>query len=217
MVAITVILAAVIGAFVLEIGDQQEIAPKTSFDANENTGVFHYEHDNPMNMTYMEISHAGGDVLDVGQSEIKAEGNGSVWGNVGPGEYGPPAGSPVPNFLPTLGTNEPAEFSSGEEWMFWSYGGEPYWNSPYIDESKKKWWWPSDEVVAREHPCNNGWLMRPYEVPDPNQPRLNDGWCTSGHRFGNALRNGDTVTVVWEASSGGKTQTLYKYTIQNIR
>jgi flagellin-like protein len=35
MVAITVILAAVIGAFVLEIGNQQETAPSTSFDSEQ--------------------------------------------------------------------------------------------------------------------------------------------------------------------------------------
>ncbi|WP_439027190.1 type IV pilin [Haloarchaeobius sp. DT45] len=51
MVAITVILAAVIGAFVLNIGGSQEKAPQASFDwQNDSSGV--------------DIVHDGGDDIE---------------------------------------------------------------------------------------------------------------------------------------------------------
>jgi hypothetical protein len=42
--------------------------------------------------------------------------------------------------------------------------------------------------------------------------------CQMGSRnncFADDLQTGDNVRIVWEASSGGKTQTLFKYTVQN--
>jgi flagellin-like protein len=109
MVAITVILAAVIGAFVLEIGDQQETAPNTSFNSGqqplfvetENSGV-------DQNLTEVEIAHAGGNTIEVTQTEIVVAGNSSVWGldeqNV---KFANARETtlPQPNFLTTLGTN----------------------------------------------------------------------------------------------------------------
>ncbi|WP_227132312.1 type IV pilin [Halorubellus salinus] len=56
MVAITVILAAVIGAFVLGIGGSQEQAPQASFTFADNSGI--------------EVTHQGGDSIDVGQIKI---------------------------------------------------------------------------------------------------------------------------------------------------
>ena len=51
MVAITVILAAVIGAFVLDLGGSQEKAPQASFSYEFNGGDF-------------SVSHDGGDDID---------------------------------------------------------------------------------------------------------------------------------------------------------
>jgi len=54
MVAITVILAAVIGSFVLGIGGQQEAAPQASITITENTTSSHTDGS-------VDISHRGGD------------------------------------------------------------------------------------------------------------------------------------------------------------
>ena len=63
MVAITVILAAVIGAFVLGLGDQvSNNAPQASFE---------YEFTNSSNMT---ITHSGGDSIDAGTIEVNVGG-----------------------------------------------------------------------------------------------------------------------------------------------
>ena len=53
MVAITVILAAVIGAFVIGIGDDQETVPQASWD-------WDYEGDGGQ----LEVTHNGGDTID---------------------------------------------------------------------------------------------------------------------------------------------------------
>jgi flagellin-like protein len=213
MVAITVILAAVIGAFVLEIGDQQETAPKTSLDSEQKR--LHYNFDNNKgdrhnaNFTTVFITHAGGNTLDVDQSEIAVNGNATVWGSRGhDGQLDIPGGQPQPNFFPTLGTNEKTEFSSGERWSFFTYGGE------HITVDDPSNWAPSDENAARFHPCSGGWVLRIIGSADPPFTRWFDGRCAPRNRFGNPLQSGDNVNVVWEASSGGKTQTLFKYTVQ---
>lgn len=63
MVAITVILAAVIGTFVLGLGDSLEQAPQAQLDADSN------------NNDSINISHSGGDALAVDDIEINVEGD----------------------------------------------------------------------------------------------------------------------------------------------
>ncbi len=84
MVAITVILAAVIGAFVLDIGNQQEQTPQASLSLSSDAS------DN------LTISHDSGDELNTDNLYITEEGDqvvggqdGSDWdesGSLGPGE-----------------------------------------------------------------------------------------------------------------------------------
>ena len=64
MVAITVILAAVIGTFVLGLGDQVESAPQASinFDLSETDDK-------------IDIIHRGGDNIDLDNLEFQVDGN----------------------------------------------------------------------------------------------------------------------------------------------
>jgi flagellin-like protein len=62
MVAITVILAAVIGTFVLGLGDSVESAPQASFDFSVDSS------DN------VEITHRGGDNINPNNVEIRVNG-----------------------------------------------------------------------------------------------------------------------------------------------
>jgi hypothetical protein len=214
MVAITVILAAVIGAFVLEIGDQQETAPSTSFDTeqldNKYFSIWSGACSNPRdaNLTQVYIDHAGGDVLDITQSDIKVEGNGSVWGfeREDPDDGSPDWAKPQPDVRRTLGTNEPQEFSSGQRWNVIAYNNMA----------------PSDEYVV-DNPGHDKWpeyrlSYTPDCGSDDDDPAVkvtwndpNTGWTG---RQANILRPDDSVNVVWTASSGGKTQTLFKYSVQ---
>jgi len=61
MVAITVILAAVIGTFVLGLGDSLEQAPQAQLDAESNTDGD------------LLISHNGGDAIAAGEIRITVE------------------------------------------------------------------------------------------------------------------------------------------------
>jgi len=85
MVAITVILAAVIGTFVLGLGDQvQQNAPQTSFtfDYNEgttNTGCTNGYLDNgPTPQGELSVTHDGGDEINENRLSFKDDSGNSI-------------------------------------------------------------------------------------------------------------------------------------------
>jgi flagellin-like protein len=59
MVAITVILAAVIGAFVLDIGGSQESAPQVQWEWADNTSA-----DGSTSAGELQVKHGGGDTVN---------------------------------------------------------------------------------------------------------------------------------------------------------
>jgi FlaG/FlaF family flagellin (archaellin) len=212
MVAITVILAAVIGAFVLEIGDQQETAPSTSFDSDQAEKYYANADSSwgpgikDRNETEVEITHAGGDVLEISQVEIKVNGNASVSDMTEGGTQEAHGGTkapmapPQPNVLRTFGTNEPVGFTSGQTWGVTFYDGlNPQNMQP-----------PIKNVVAflgDDKTTDNDGEPVNHVVVGPTGP-------VQTYDQTSMLEQGDNVNVVWEASSGGKTQTLFKYTVQ---
>jgi FlaG/FlaF family flagellin (archaellin) len=212
MVAITVILAAVIGAFVLEIGDQQETAPNTSFDSEERS-IYVWGDNFGLNLSEVELAHAGGDVLSVSQTDIVVAGNDSAWGFMDKGDRAngdTSLMSPQPNVYRTAGTNEKATFQSGQTWKV-SIRGDPESGgagAPLSDEA----------VVSRCNTMpirmyfgnrNNAKLFSLYDCD--NDP-VNFGWLGRNPQV--ALKQGEPVNIVWTAESGGKTQTLFKYQTQ---
>ena len=65
MVAITVILAAVIGTFVLGLGDSVESAPQASFN---------FDYDDTSGSEQVTIRHRGGDNIDTSKLEVRVNG-----------------------------------------------------------------------------------------------------------------------------------------------
>ena len=65
MVAITVILAAVIGTFVLGLGDSLKPAPQAQLDAELQSGT-------------IVINHNGGDTLNLADIGVTTDGDGAV-------------------------------------------------------------------------------------------------------------------------------------------
>jgi flagellin-like protein len=74
MVAITVILAAVIGTFVLGLGDSVESAPQASFN---------FDYDDSVSNEEVTIRHRGGDNIDTANIEIRVNGNAIGTGDPG--------------------------------------------------------------------------------------------------------------------------------------
>jgi flagellin-like protein len=213
MVAITVILAAVIGAFVLEIGDQQETAPNTSFDSEQYVSN-HKDFAHPSqggstassqaNLTTVEITHAGGDTLDIQSNEIKLNGNASTWGaNNRSGREA----LPQPDLRAALGTNDPVSFTSGQSWN--AIGAEGL-NREYVNSNAKYRFEfdTNDNSVYLTSIGGTGHSNSNYD----GESTWNDNTADFGELT--TLSTGDNVNVVWTASSGGKTQAIFKYTVQ---
>jgi flagellin-like protein len=199
MVAITVILAAVIGAFVLEIGDQQETAPSTSFDSEQAT-VFYAGGTScsgrcKANLTTVYITHAGGDVLDISQASTKVESNESVFGLEEARANSWDLGEPVPDVRQALGTNDAVTFTSGDEWNIYGYKGV---NHDHVENTNLLINYPDKIGDSRHEPT----IQQDYTP-----------WMNTDRPL-TILETGDDMQVVWRASSGGKTQTLFKYTVQ---
>jgi hypothetical protein len=215
MVAITVILAAVIGAFVLEIGDQQETAPSTSFDTSQEI-VFRDTGPGgrgDRNLTTVNIAHAGGDTLDVSQNQILVEGTNSTWEFI---EDGKVKAFPVPNVWETRGSNDPVEFASGETWTVQAYRDENGPNTPMKYAHQVEHTDGNNGVVAYFISCGSGCGSTAGMGGADGDSIHITPWRNSDNALHDVkpLQTGDDTRVVWTASSGGKTQTLFKYTVQ---
>jgi flagellin-like protein len=76
MVAITVILAAVIGTFVLGLGDQvQTTSPQASIEASQNTVTYEDSGGATYGAKTVTLSHSGGDSITKSQVEVTVNGN----------------------------------------------------------------------------------------------------------------------------------------------
>ncbi len=74
MVAITVILAAVIGAFVLDIGGSQQQVPQASWDFSQDTVPYEDADGDKAEFKHVELSHQGGDTISASNLEVTVEG-----------------------------------------------------------------------------------------------------------------------------------------------
>jgi flagellin-like protein len=223
MVAITVILAAVIGAFVLEIGDQQETAPSTSFDSEEETQVI--PRFDGLNFTAVTINHAGGDVLDRQSLTMKVDGNESTYDwHTNPNFADPPktvlvpsaarltgeSGVLVTKFDTGQGYPYGEEFASGESMTIKSYGGVSYtslYGCLYDNKGSRRM-----TIVETGRATDFG--KTGYDSRFPNSATCSDEDSNYNWNKMDLLNQEDQITLVWEASSGGKTQTLFKYSVQ---
>ncbi|MFC7114288.1 type IV pilin [Natronoarchaeum sp. GCM10025703] len=75
MVAITVILAAVIGAFVIGIGDDQQQVPQASWDFDQSTENFTDAAPHSSNLTVVDISHQTGTTIDESNIDVTVNGD----------------------------------------------------------------------------------------------------------------------------------------------
>jgi flagellin-like protein len=230
MVAITVILAAVIGAFVLEIGDQQETAPSTSFDIEEQQMLWSAGYDkytwggcsggSCWNVTTVTFSHAGGETLDYRNARISINGNKSVYTlehEKGTDDSFAPV-IPQPDVRKYLGSNQPVEFRSGQSWeagmscqTICKENG-PNHGVYHVDERGTSVPGPHENMPWNE-------VQTLYLAGDEDYGQFAFGIQRASDYYKWALvdpiHQGDDVSIVWRASSGGKTQELTRYTTQS--
>jgi hypothetical protein len=211
MVAITVILAAVIGAFVLEIGDQQETAPNTSFTSDERvsfqTGYQCRGLDRTYNVTEVFIAHNGGDNMDVTQFDVSVNGNTSVWGIEEQDSYGScdrDEAQPAPDVRPTLGSNEQVEFKSGKTLPVVAFEG-------WSDDAVKQTIYGFIPFHYHSFPCGSS------RTPHETEPHLDieENFDNSREEPAKILDQGDSVDIVWQSASGGKSQKMFSYSVQH--
>jgi flagellin-like protein len=214
MVAITVILAAVIGAFVLEIGDQQETAPNTSFSSEEYHHFFlgcETGSGCKKNRTVAEFQHVGGDKIDMLQLEVLHNGNTSynVYDNKGSMTGGNGAGTPeLRGAKPYCGyrilePTSPCELQSGMTLRSVVSGVNKEYvigntNNNFKNRVNVPSWYGDEDRDLRIANRKTG---KTWDFDDAEGEKHH-------------LKAGDEVTLVWTASSGGKTQKLFKRTIQ---
>jgi hypothetical protein len=139
-------------------------------------------------------------VLDITQTDISVEGNTSVWGteSISNRHYM----APQPDVRATMGTNKPTEFTSGQSWAVLVRG------APEKDTPS---WAPANYVWADENVENKDYDA---EFFNQNEFMRVKRQPSNTRAFAWFIQQDDTVNVVWTASSGGKTQTLFKYTVQ---
>lgn len=111
MVAITVILAAVIGTFVLGLGDSLNQAPQATLDASDASDEAPVESGSSDNL--LEISHNGGDALADGDYRVTITPPGGSSLDIHNGsDANPTVNVPGENGNVSL-VNDPGEFSVG--------------------------------------------------------------------------------------------------------
>jgi flagellin-like protein len=216
MVAITVILAAVIGTFVLEIGDQQETAPTASFSSDQE--VRYYEDPTgDTNLTTFLVTHTGGDTLDITHLNIKVDGNSSVWGPTGhTGPYNSDLYRPQPDHFEAATTNVPVTIESGDQWTINAYMG---WPDERIEDQDIKgpyrgYYFEDDPSNPPLTACGSDGQRGAFENPSVN---LGADFIASAAAYDTCtdrLGAGEELRAVWRSASGGKTQTLTKHRVE---
>lgn len=237
MVAIAVILAAVIGAFVLELGNRNDSAPQTAFTTIESVrtykGLSTDTHCNAngceTNLTQVSVRHAGGETIEIDRLHIAVDGNRSTYGdpvrvNHYSGSYSvsnDPALVPTPNHFRTRGTNEQLTAGSGTTWNVVAFGGVHPENI-YSDKLGlgQTIHWPirddGDHYCTESHTGVYSSGAYVDHTGAPYNPTINlyynnpaNGACADD------LDAENTLSILWQSQSGGRSSLLQERKIRH--
>jgi Ca-activated chloride channel family protein len=149
------------------------------------------------------LSHAGGDSLDAARVSIRVDGARGVG-------YNTSAGTTTALWQPRLGSNEARQITAGDVATV-HFAIQP---DRYVGQQ------PTDDLISGRSVCGvSGWEHRAAGLSfDGAVPAATNCQLRSRRQVtastARTLEPGDTVRVVWSAASGGKTQTLYRYTVR---
>jgi len=237
LVAIVVILAAVVGAFALELGDQEDPPPSTAFSASEDVRTYkglasdtHCDANGcETNLTQVDITHSAGDTIALSQLTIRVDGNDSVYG--APTRVDSYSGAyavsndatliPQPNAFKARGTNKQYTIGSGDRFEVLAFGGldtEALGPKETAPGQTLQWAIRDDGdhycTERQTGPYGNGGQIA--HTGPPHNPAINiyyndpiSGACSDD------LDSGNEISVTWNAASGAQSTMLFEYTVQH--
>ena len=205
MVAVTVIIAAVIGSTALSMGDSvSKSPPQVQFETETDTETISDGDGYEITVKSFKLEHNGGEDVDVRNLKVTIDGRQAydhrlpenhLYPTVdGEGsEYAQPI-YPFDQYKEDLVSGEDNKISSGDSAELYSATNDI--ESENIDFSKEQ-----------------NQVMYTFDDRDPVR-FLHDGW-QNPDRFENQeesahLESGQTVRVVWEPSGSDQSQTLYE-------
>ncbi|WP_058826326.1 type IV pilin [Haloferax sp. Q22] len=190
MVAITVILAAVIGTFVLGLGDQVgNSAPQASFEFSQSNSAYTDADTTPdsVELIMVEITHSNGASIEEGTVSVTVNGH--------------PAYGIADN---GASADDPTALWSGSDTIS---AGSSVTVGLYDDDG--------DEVVTTAGSItklNYEDAAGTAQEDKIQAPRTTNGDATAAGAH--ALAEGDVIRVIWESPGGGSTATIAKYTVK---
>ncbi|GAA0670119.1 type IV pilin N-terminal domain-containing protein [Natronoarchaeum mannanilyticum] len=122
MVAITVILAAVIGAFVLDIGGSQEATPQASWSYSYDDGGNGWDDSSGTPDDSFTVSHEGGDDIDASSLTFQYDGSAIADTDLEWSSGSAPSGTISSGWSATVeedGTNDVISSSGGSVSVVW--------------------------------------------------------------------------------------------------
>ena len=212
MVAVTVIIASVIGTSVLDMTNTLDESPPTAqFDFEYEERYTYTDEVGSITMTAVKVTHAGGDTIPTENIDLTINGHRAF--AIGPKNSmdGDDIGYPSTNFTPVFRPYDAAaydEISAGDERVVYVHEtGRPDAN-PHVDTQFR--------YMSTDYNKNHFNMVGTYHSTDD---RL---WNRKGDAYHNeywgdeevrhnvkmpdiGIEKGDTLRIVWESDSGSST------------
>jgi hypothetical protein len=162
-------------------------------------------------LTTVVVTHAGGQTIDISGLNIKVNGNTSVWGPTGGELNNADLYRPQPDHFEAATTNEPVTVSSGDRWTVNAYMG---WPDERIKDKTIKGPYRGYYLEYSSGCVENG-VRKKVDNPSVNLAADLTRSAAYYDTCTDRLTTGDELHLVWRSASGGKTQTLTRYTTQS--
>ena len=207
MVAVTVIIAAVIGSTALGLGNQiSESPPQASFDVEQHDESYTFEYDDgkkgPAAPLLLEVTHVGGENIEYENIKVTVDGEPTyAVGPVGDPQNTDHRTSIKPWQTDLNNDEEKSKISAGDTTYI-------YWATSWLKNNHQAL--AEDPLNEPTRPCGIliGEIDGDHGIICSNEMGNNPLWNT----VGTEIEPGATLKVVWE--SGDQSQTLYEYEVQ---
>ena len=207
MVAVTVIVASVIGSSALGLGESvSETPPQATFDVEQHDDSYTFEdddgNDGPAAPLLLEVSHVGGESVDYDNIKVTVDGKPTyAVGPVGDPQNNQQRSSIKPWQTDLNNDEEKSEITAGDTTYI-------YWATSWLEDN-----YPNHADDPLNEPTRLCGIL--HGNVDPNTDIIcsedmgpNPEWGSQGTE----IEPGATLKIVWE--SGDQSQTLHEYEVQ---